>query len=441
VTQAAVPPRALLLVYFVGVILAGTLLLLLPSAWQGQGRLSPINALFTATSAVCVTGLTVVDIADYTRLGQAVVLSLIQAGGLGIIAFSTFFLMLPGRRRMSFRARHFIQAYSLPVVENNPARVTLYILSFTLGIELAGSLILYPYFRGRVEDPVFTSVFHAVSAFCNAGFSTFRTNFEAHRTSAHLLLTSSALIVTGGLGFVVCVDVAKRVAGLKRKLTFHSRIVILATVMLIVCGAALFYVFESSGAMAGLDAGARVLNSLFQSITPRTAGFNTLPQSGLRLPSQALTMLLMFIGGSSGSTAGGIKTSTASLVLLQVFSARDPKGEIAIFDRKLSSPLLSDALLFALRAMGLLFAGVFLLLLFESGTGKSFVSLAFESFSAFGTVGLSLGITPDLTSWGKLVIIATMFCGRVGIISLAGRDTRTRVERVIDFPQAEVLIG
>ena len=351
------------------------------------------------------------------------------------------FLMLPGRKRMSFRTRHFVQAYTLPVVEHDPFRMSFYIVTFTVAVELAGVLVLYPYFRGRVDDPLFTSLFHAVSAFCNAGFSTFRTNFEEHRTSAHLLLTISALIVCGGLGFIVFVDMVKRAAGWKSALTFHSRIVILSTAVLIAVGAVLFYVFEAPNTMAGLGVGQRVVNALFQSITPRTAGFNALRQGDLAQPSQVLTMLLMLIGGSPGSAAGGIKTSTAFLVLLQLVARRDRHGEIAVFDRKLSSSSLSDALLFAVRALCLLFAGLFLLLVFESRSGMSVIALAFESVSAFATVGLSMGVTPGLSSAGKLVIIATMFIGRVGLISLASRDTRPRVTRVVDYPQGEVLIG
>ncbi len=416
-------------------------MLLLPVCWAGSGRLAPVDALFTAVSAVCVTGLTTVDTADYSRFGQTVILLLIQTGGLGIITFSTMFMMLPGRRRMSFRARHFVQAYSLPLVEHDPFRMTFYIVTFTLGVELAGALALYPYFRGRVDDPVFASVFHAVSAFCNAGFSIFRTSLESHRASAYLLLCICALIVCGGLGFLVFVDMVKCVAGWRRTLTFHTRIVLVSTASLIAVGAILFYLFEAGNTMAGLSAGDRLVNALFQSITPRTAGFNAVRQSELAQPSRLLTMLLMLIGGSSGSAAGGIKTTTAFLVLVQLFASRDRYGEIAVFDRKVGSSTLSDALLFAVRALGLLFAGVFLLVVSEAASGRSFVELAFESFSAFGTVGLSLGVTSQLSAAGKLVIMATMFIGRVGLISLASRDTRPRVARVIDRPQGEVLIG
>jgi trk system potassium uptake protein len=415
--------------------------LLLPVSWQGRTPLRVIDAAFIATSAVCVTGLTTVDLADFTVFGQTVVLLLIQTGGLGIITFSTLLLMLPGRRKMSFRARHFVQSYSIPVVEHDPARMTFYIVTFTLGIEIAGAALLYPWFRVRSHDAVFVSVFHAVSAFCNAGFSPFRTSLEEYRTSPYVLLIIGGLIVCGGIGFVVFVDVVKRVAGWKRALTFHSRIVLWTTAVLIVLGAVAFYVMESNHTMVDLSLGHRVVNALFQSITPRTAGYNSLPQAGLSLPSQMLTMLLMFIGGSSGSTAGGVKTSTACLVMLQLMAQRDPEGQIVVFRRKIDAGTLADALLFCVRAIGLLFAALFLLLLFEIGSGKSFVALAFESFSAFGTVGLSMGVTPTLSVGGKLVLIATMFTGRVGLVSLAGRDHRPRAKRLIDYPQGEVLTG
>ncbi len=440
-TQAGVPPRAFLLIFFTGVILAGTVLLLLPVSWAGADRLAPIDALFIATSAVCVTGLVTVDVADFTRFGQSVIVLLVQTGGLGIITFSTMFLMLPGRRRMSFRTRHFVQAYTLPVVEHDPFRMSFYIVTFTVAVELAGVLALYPYFRGRVDDPLFTSVFHAVSAFCNAGFSTFRTNFEEHRGSAHLLLTISGLIVCGGLGFVVFVDIVKRAVGWKNALTFHTRVVVLSTAVLIAIGAVLFYAFEASNTMAGLGVGQRLANALFQSVTPRTAGFNALRQGDLAQPSQVLTMLLMLIGGSPASAAGGIKTSTAFLVLLQLVARRDRHGGIGVFDRKVDSSSLSDALLFAVRALCLLFICVFVLLVSESRRGVGIIALAFESVSAFATVGLSLGVTAGLSGAGKMVIIATMFIGRVGLISLASRDRRPRVTRAVDYPLGEVLIG
>jgi trk system potassium uptake protein len=441
VKQAAVPPRAFLLLFFVGLIGVGSFLLLLPVSWQGRIPLRVIDAVFIATSAVCVTGLTSVDLADFTRFGQTVVLLLIQTGGLGIITFSTLLLMLPGRRKMSFRARHFVQSYSIPVVEHDPARMTFYIVTFTLGIEIAGAVLLYPWFKARVHNPVFMSVFHAVSAFCNAGFSPIRTSLEEYRTSPYLLLVVGGLIVCGGIGFVVVVDVVKRLAGWKRALTFHSRIVLWTTAVLIVAGALAFYVMEAGHTMADLSLGHRVVNALFQSITPRTAGYSSLPQGGLSLPSQMLTMLLMFVGGSSGSTAGGIKTSTACLVMLQLMAQRDPDGQIVALRRKIDAGTLADALLFSVRAIGLLFMAVFVLLLFEIGSGKSFISLAFESFSAFGTVGLSMGVTPTLSFGGKLVLIATMFTGRVGLVSLAGRDHRPRAKRLVDYPQGEVLTG
>jgi trk system potassium uptake protein TrkH len=440
VIQAAVPPRALLLIFFTGLIALGTLLLLLPGAWGGAEPLGVINALFISTSAVCVTGLTTVDIADFTFFGQMVVLLLIQAGGLGLITFTTLFLLLPGRR-LSFRTRHFIQSYSLPVVEHDPARLTLYIASFTLLVEAAGAAALYPFFKGRVDDPLFLSVFHAVSAFCNAGLSPIRTSFEQYRTGAYLLLTVATLIVSGGLGFVVFVDLVKRAAGGSRAVTFHTRITVIITAALVVAGACLFYLFEAGRAMSDLSVGDRVVNALFQSITPRTAGFDALPQGVLSPPSLLLTMLLMFIGGSPGSCAGGIKTTTAFLVYVQLFVGRDRQGEITLLGRKVGSSTLSDALMFAVRALGLLTGALFLLLLFESGSGKSFISLAFESFSAFATVGLSMGITSTLSPEGKLVIMATMFIGRVGLISLAATDRRPRAARIVEYPQGEVLIG
>ncbi len=430
--------------YFLAVIAFGTVVLYLPFSWGGPGRLHFIDALFTATSAVCVTGLITVDTSTYTTVGQAVILLLIQGGGLGIITFSTIYLARP-RGRISLVRHRVIRGYYLESAGLGTVNIVRRIVAVTLGFELIGTLILYQAFRAAVtERRLFVSLFHAISAFCNAGFSLFSNNLEGYTTNVAVNLTVIALVVFGGLGFVVLQDVAATTVVEKKHLSLHSKIVFLMTGILVVAAAGLYLVFEAGRSMASLTPVQKIMASLFQAVTPRTAGFNTIPQSRLSTPSKTLTMLLMFIGGGSGSIAGGIKVNTFFIVLLMVFQGPDSRGEVTVFKRKIAGSRIFYATMFMLKALLLLFAGLFALTVTEMWFAKHQVdvfSLIFETFSAFGTVGLSLGATPTLTAVGKLVLIVTMFMGRIGLLALAIPPARHYPVHLLDYPQGEVLIG
>jgi trk system potassium uptake protein TrkH len=437
--------RLFLFSYFVGIIAVGALILWLPICWMGKGRLALIDALFTATSAVCVTGLITVDTAQYTFLGQLVILLLIQFGGLGIITFSTIYLVRP-RLKLSMTRYRVIKGYSLDSVEANPLAIIRQIVKVTLAIEAAGAVILLFGFHRTVERRLlFTSIFHAISAFCNAGFSVFSANLEGYVTNATVSFTIMGLIVFGGIGFVVLQDVGDTwILGIKRNLSLHSKGVLLTTLCLILIGAGMFLLFERRLAYMALSFPQKVMAALFQAITPRTAGFDTINQALLTPTSQILTVLLMFIGGASGSTAGGIKVNTFFIIALLAVRGTDARGEVTVLQRKIPSKTIDGAVIFTLKALMMLFAAIFLLSLTErvfSTHAKTFVELTFETFSAFGTVGLSMGITPYLSIPGKLIIIGMMFMGRVGLLALAIPVPRRIPVAVLDCPQEEVLVG
>jgi trk system potassium uptake protein TrkH len=437
--------RLFLFSYFIGIIAVGALILWLPICWMGKGRLELIDALFTATSAVCVTGLITVDTAQYTFLGQLVILLLIQFGGLGIITFSTIYLVRP-RLKLSMTRYRVIKGYSLDSVEGNPLAIIRQIVKVTLAIEAAGAIVLLFGFHPTVERRLlFTSIFHAISAFCNAGFSTFSTNLEGYIGNVTVNLAIMSLIVVGGIGFVVLQDIGETVVlGSKLRLSLHSRGVLLTTLCLIGIGAGLFLLFEWSNAYSPLRPLQKALAALFQSITPRTAGFDTVSQATLTTTSKTLTLLLMFIGGASGSTAGGIKVNTFFIIMALSVRGADVRGEVTVFDRKIPSKSIEHAIILTLKALMLLFVAIFLLTFTEkmfSNNSPQFIELAFETFSAFGTVGLSLGITPQLSVPGKLIIIATMFMGRVGLLALAIPSRRQIPVQVLDYPHEEVMAG
>ncbi len=444
-SKAVSSERFYLFSYFIGVILLGTLLLWLPFSWKGEGRLSPLDALFTATSAVCVTGLITVDTAQYTLVGQTVILLLIQFGGLGIITFSTFLLVRP-RLKLSMTSYRVIKGFSLDSIESRPLAIVRQILVSTLAIEALGAVVLYFGFRPTVQARLgFAAVFHAISAFCNAGFSTFSTNLEGYVANPTVNLTIMALIVAGGLGFVVLQDLGDTlILGRKRRLALHSKSVLLTSAVLILAGAGIFLLFEYRGAYAVLSWPVRILAAFFQSVTPRTAGFDTLPQSGLTVSSQMLTLLWMFIGGASGSTAGGIKVNTFFIITLLAVRGADERGEVSVFNRKLPTKTVDNAVIFTMKALMLLFTVAFLLTVTErffASRGTRFLDSVFETFSAFGTVGLSLGLTPFLSAPGKLLIIATMFMGRVGLLALAIPSGRRLPVHMLDYPEEEVMVG
>jgi trk system potassium uptake protein len=426
--------------YFIAVIGLGTVLLSLPWAWGGRGQLAVVDAFFTATSAVCVTGLIVVDTALFTRFGQIVIILLIQAGGLGIVAFATLYVAIP-RQTVSLVNRGIIKEMYVDEVESNPRRIVRSILATTLLFEFFGFMILRARFKALgIMGHDFNAFFHAVSAFCNAGFSTFSDGLNGFTRDYWVNLSVIGLIVSGGIGFVVMQDLGKVFMRRKRHVTYHTRIVLGMTAILIVAGMAVFFILEYDKAYASLSIPGKLLAALFQSVTPRTAGFDTIPQTALSLPSMVVVIALMFTGGSPGSTAGGVKTTTVFMAVLSAFGGQEDDGSISYRGGALSSGSVARAFSILIKACLVIVLGLVALLVLEGET-VPFGDLLFETVSAFGTVGLSRGITTQLGPGSRLVIIAIMFIGRVGLFAMAITRSNDRVERFAAYPQENLLIG
>ena len=433
--------KLLFFTYFIFNILLGSLLLKLPVAWTGDSPIRYIDTLFTAVSAVCVTGLATVGTNEFSRFGQVIILFMIQAGGLGIITFSTIYLALPGSR-ISLQNSKIIKEYFIMDTKITPKDIIRAILTVTFLAEVVGmSFLLIAFVRADVQNPLFASLFHSISAFCNAGFSLFPDSLESFRDNSLVNATIAILIIVGGIGFMVIADINQLLKGKKRRLRFHSKLMLIASALLIVVGAVIYGLTEWNGVLSDMETKDKFLPILFQSITTRTAGFNSIPQSDLSPVSKFFTLPLMIIGAGSGSTAGGIKVSTAFILFIILFKGVDDSGEIHLFNRRLTSDNLSRAALFFVKAVFILFISILLLFHFESGKGFSQLDIIFESFSALGTVGLSTGLTSLLSPAGKLIIIMTMFAGRVGLFALIMPVHRSYKDRFVDFPKGEVLIG
>ena len=438
----------LLPISFAVLIAAGTAALSLPVAW-GEGReVSVLDAFFTATSAVCVTGLVTVDTARaWSPFGQGVILALIQLGGLGLLTFSTFFFVLSGRP-MSLSQRNVMARSHGKLTRIELRGLVVRIVTYALVIELVGAAILSMFFMretGSTSTGLWQGLFHAVSAFCNAGFSLFSNSLEGYSGSWLVNLTVMGLVVLGGIGFIVITDVEARLRHQKR-LSFHSKIVLAATAVLLLVGAGGFFLFEADNVLRGRPWDEQLLMVLFQSVTPRTAGFNTAPYGDLANSTLMMTMILMFIGGSPGSAAGGIKTSTATILWALLLSKARGFRQAVLFRRAVPERIVGEAMAVVLLSVFVIMTMTFLLQwtelggLAHPGVRGDFLSLNFEAVSAFGTVGLSMGETFSLRPLSKLIIIVLMFVGRLGPLLVAVAIGGRRHKRY-EVAEEAVLVG
>jgi len=433
-----------LAISFIGAILLGTVLLLLPFSAHSE-HLSLVDALFTSTSAICVTGLTVQDTAaSFTPFGQTIILILFQLGGLGIMTFSTLILLVAGRK-ISIQDKIILQKGYRHTSAMNVKSLIRTIFLYTIAIESAGTFLFF--LRWHKKFPglkgVFLSLFHAVSAFCNAGFSLFSNSFASYRGDVWINLILILLIVLGGLGFLVLSEGFHFLPGRLRRqkimISLHSKMVWGVTLLLIVFSLALFLLIEWNNSLEGFSFKEKVLSSLFQVITPRTAGFNTMDLNTLGFSTVFLLILLMFIGASPGSTGGGIKTNTFGVIFAFMKSKIAGRESVSLFYRTLPLDLIMRAFALVTLSIGLIFLSSFALFLTQ--TGVSMREIFFEVFSAFGTVGLSLGITPRLTAAGKVVIILTMFIGRIGPLTLLYAFSREKALGRYEYVEENVMIG
>lgn len=433
--------KFLILGFFTAAILLGSALLVLPGVYS-PGGLGYADALFTATSAVCVTGLITVDTAQFSLLGKIIILALIQLGGLGIITFATLFVALP-RRKISIVSHGVISDYTLPEVEYRPKTVLKAIVKYTLIFEALGVVAFALRFGAlgySLSDSLLHGVFHSISAFCNAGFSTFSNSLENFRGDLVINATAMALIFSGGIGFIVIKDVRKFITRQKTHLSFHSKIVLKTSGILIAAGTLAFFLLEYRGSMDGFSLGEKILASLFQAVTPRTAGFDTIPQGSLGAGSRLLTILLMFIGASPASTGGGVKTTVFFVLMMTAFRYHETSDTICVDGRSLNPRTVEKAVGVAVKAFGIILLVTVLLAWAESGRGARFSDILFESVSALGTVGLSTGLTPGLGKLSKLILVATMFVGRVGLFALALPKTEKDVDGYALLPKADIML-
>lgn len=434
-------PAQTLVIGFAAVIMIGAILLTLPIAVQSGKETNFLTSLFTATSAVCVTGLVVVDTATHwTTFGQIVILALIQVGGLGFMTMATFLYLLLGRR-IGLKQRLIIQEslnYTSLAGIVNLAR---YVLLFTFVSEIFFAAILSIRWSLDLgwQKGLWFGLFHSISSFNNAGFDLFGgfKSLTAYTGDATVTLCITTSIILGGIGFSVIVDIVRRLKE-TRRLALHSKLVLTVTGFLILFGTIFMYFLEYDNTMGNLSPLGRVLASYFQAVTARTAGFNTLDIGALQSASQFLIIILMFIGASPGSTGGGIKTTTFGSLAISVWCMIRGKEDTEIFRRRIGKDQVYKSLAILLMATALVTTVTMLLSVTESA---DFMAVLFETTSAFGTVGLSMGLTPNLTPFGRILIIMTMFLGRLGPLTLAFALTRAKRKAHLRYPEEKIMVG
>jgi trk system potassium uptake protein TrkH len=437
-------PTQVLVLGFASMIIMGALLLTLPVASSTGESIGFLNALFEATSAVCVTGLVVVDTGDDLSLfGQLVIITLIQMGGLGFMTMATMVFLLLGKR-ITLRERLVIQEALNEFKLQGVVRLTRNIIGITFLIEGIGALILalrfvpmYGWGKG-----LYFSVFHAISAFCNAGFDLMGgyRSFTDFTDDFIVNFTIMGLIVCGGLGFSVLLDIYRNRHF--RKWSLHTKLVVCVTAALITMGALFFFIveFNNPATLGSQNWRGKILGALFQSVTPRTAGFNTIDQASLTNASKFMTIILMFIGASPAGTGGGIKTTTASVILLAVLSVIKGRRDVEVFGRRISYAIVNRALAIAVISFILLVSVSMVLSLLEP---YPLVDVLFETASALGTVGLATFNNSDLSDISKIFIIMTMFAGRVGPLTLTLAFAKRMASDTgnVKYPEGKVMVG
>jgi len=443
-------PARIVIVGFAFLISIGTILLMLPVASTDE-HIGFVNALFTSTSAVCVTGLIVVDTGSaFSLFGQAVILILIQSGGLGIMTMSTLFLMLAGRRP-GLTGQIVVQDTFTHSRERRISDVLKDVLLFTCAVEGLGMVILFFCFLpgNGVPRSLYLSVFHSISAFCNAGFSVFSDSFISYRGNWVLNLAVCFLIVAGGIGYPVLFELKRKFSfqhGALSRLSLHSKLVLSTTAVLVITGMLLILGMEWKNTLEPLSIPGRFIGALFQSITARTAGFNTVSIGNMTSESLFFMMLLMFIGASPGSCGGGVKTTSFATVVMLGVSRFRGHARPQLFKRSISEAGIGKSVSVIMLAAVVICIGVMLLLMTEfenvsqpESRGK-FLELLFEAVSAFGTVGLSTGITPELTGMGKVILSGIMFVGRLGPLVVGVALSRDTVSRYY-YAEENIMVG
>ncbi len=453
-------PTQTLITSFIVLILSGAGVLMLPIANNGQ-NISFIDALFTSTSATCVTGLVVKDTgSDFSIMGQIVILTLIQLGGLGIVIFGAVIALLLGQA-FSFRESAAMQDLLSARTLNKIGNMIAFIFVGTIFVEAIGAVLLYGMWDKAIpHNRWFCSIFHSISAFCNAGFGLFENSLIDYNRSWQVYLVICPLIILGGLGFTVLYDLANLFADrfqrfLKKtyskfhrfsmeapkRMLLQTKVVLLASVILIIAGTLLFLLFENFAATGKSENNFGVLDAFFQSVTARTAGFNTVQIHEMTPSSQFILILLMFIGGSPGSTAGGIKIVTLVVILMTAITALRKRSEVEMFGRAVRLAVVGRAITVTILFAIVLCITALALSITENSNGFTFLEILFESASALGTAGLTTGITDSLTTGGKLIIIIVMLIGRLGPLTLLASLTFNLKPARYNYPEESLIVG
>lgn len=430
------------IISFLIAIVVGALLLMLPISTK-SGHIAVENAFFTSSSAVTVTGLSVVDTGTYfTFFGQMVILLLLQFGGLGFMTFSTLIILLIGKS-ISIADTYIIESDFTTGDSTNIRGLIKKIFLMTLTFEFVGAISFYFQFTHLdAGKRVFSAIFHSISAFCNAGFSLFSNSFENYTSHWGINITLAGLIIAGGIGFIVLNEAhlfIKRKIKSPAKFSLHTKLVCIVSLILIFVGALFIYFEESVHQSENISVGTRMLSAIFQSVTARTAGFNTLDLKLLSYASMFIILLLMFVGASPGSTGGGVKTSSFGIVLAYLRAQFKGREKVDLFFRNIPDSNIEKAFIIIILALVFISISFVMLLTFEKNLGVH--QLLFETISAFGTVGLSLGITAKLSLASKIIIMATMFIGRIGPFTLFIALSRKKTKAVFSYPEEKIMIG
>lgn len=422
------------------IIIIGSLLLMLPIS-SVSGKVTPFNeSLFTATSAVCVTGLVVHDTGSYwSTFGQAIILILIQIGGLGVITVAASFALLSGRKISLMQRSTMQEAIAAPKI-GGIVRLTGFVLKATLIFELSGAVIMMPVLcKDYGVKGVWLSVFHSISAFCNAGFDILGTDASKYVSLTQYVNCTSInlavifLIVIGGIGFLTWEDIYTNKLHFRRY-RMQSKVILITSAILIIVPALYFFFFD----LNNLPIKQRILSSLFQSVTTRTAGFNTVDLTALQEPSVATMIVLMIIGGSPGSTAGGIKTTTVAVLIANSLATFGRKDSSHFFKRRIDNQVVKNASTILIMYLVLSFTGAVAI---STAEKIPFLKCLFETSSAIGTVGLTLGITPELGLFSQLILILLMFCGRVGGLTLIYAAISNTKKNISKYPLEHITVG
>ncbi|MCG7408184.1 TrkH family potassium uptake protein [Paenibacillus sp. ACRRX] len=433
-------PSRVLVAGFLFLILIGTILLRLPIAVHDGHAIGWVDALFMATSAICVTGLTVVDTAStFTMFGEIVIIVLVQIGGIGFMTVATLFYLMLGKK-ISLRERLILQEAMNTDSMEGIVRIIRRIIIFVAVIQASAALILALHWLREMplKKALYYGLFHSVSLFNNGGLDLFGNSFQAYADDFLFNIIAFFLIVSGGLGFIVLAELYEYPR--KRKFSLHSKVVLSMTAILIVVGAAMIFVFEytNPNTLQPMSFAGKIYSSVFQSISSRSSGTSTVDIQGLRQVTQFFMVILMFIGGSPGSAGGGIKTTTFAILICAVAAMLRGREDAVLFRTRLSKDQIVKALTIIFLALMMVLSIAMLLAVTEQ---KPFLEILFDTTSAVATVGLSMGLTPELSVFGKLVFCAAMFIGRLGPLTLAYALNRRKPQSLYRYPEGKIMIG